>query len=156
MPDQMREQLINQLTGQNAHLSLENAVKGLSPEQAGRRPDALPYSIWEQVEHIRISQNDIVRFSMEPDYQSPEWPAGYWPEDPAPGGEEQWNRSLEAIRNDLQQMVDLVDDPDRDLLEPFPHGDGQTLFREALLIIDHNAYHTGQIVTIRRLLGLWE
>lgn len=156
MSARLREQLINQLTGQNAHISFKNAVKGLSADDVGIRPDNLPYSIWELVEHIRISQSDIVQFSIDPEYVSPNWPEGYWPTRPGPADEEEWNESLETIQADLAKMVDLVQDTANDLFLPFPHGDGQTLFREALLIIDHNSYHTGQIIAIRRQLGLWE
>lgn len=151
----LREQLIDQLTGQNAHLGFDRAVEGLSIANAGIRPRQLPYSIWELVEHIRISQSDIIEFCVDPDYESPEWPEGYWPSGQKPSGMDAWNQSLEVIHSDLLRMADLVKDPDNDLFEPFPHGDGQTLFREAVLIIDHNSYHTGQIVTIRRILGLW-
>lgn len=151
----LREQLVKQLTGQNAHASFENAIKGLSVDEVGIRPEKLPYSIWELVEHIRISQSDIVRFCMDPEYESPEWPEGYWPSSRKPGGADEWEESVSEIRKDLQQMVDLVTDTGNDLFSRIPHGDGQTLFREALLIIDHNSYHTGQIITVRRLLGLW-
>lgn len=156
MSAKLREQLADQLTGENAHISFENAVKGLSVGDVGKRPEKIPYSIWEQVEHIRIAQSDIVQFSMDSEYESPSWPEGYWPDSPGPDGESDWIESLEAIQADLQQMVDQVNDPDRDLFRPFPHGSGQTLFREAVLVIDHNSYHTGQIITIRRALGLWE
>ena len=148
--------MVEQLTGQNAHLSFENAVQDLEVDAVGRRPQNVPYSIWEQVEHIRIALNDIVEFCVDPDYRSPEWPEGYWPDEKRPAGESEWKQSLDQIRRDMQRMVDLVSDAERDLFEPFPHGDGQTLFREAVLVIDHNAYHTGQIVTIRRSLKLWE
>ena len=93
---------------------------------------------------------------MDPDYESPEWPEGYWPSGRKPDGADEWKESVSEIHSDLQQMVDLVSDTGNDLFSRIPHGDGQTLFREALLVIDHNSYHTGQIITVRRLLNLWE
>ncbi|MDX1636970.1 MAG: DinB family protein [Balneolaceae bacterium] len=151
----VREHLVTQLTEEHAHISFSRAVEGLKARQVGRRPDSLPYSIWELVEHLRIAQHDIVQFSSDPDYKSPEWPGGYWPESPSPDDQQVWEESLDQIEADLQQMVNLVRDTANDLFEPFAHGSGQTLFREAVLIIDHNSYHTGQIVTVRRLLDLW-
>ncbi|MDR8391346.1 DinB family protein [Aliifodinibius sp. S!AR15-10] len=153
--DKLREHLLDQLVNEHAHTSFSNAVSGLTPNEVGIQPDSLPYSIWQLVEHIRIAQSDIVQFCIDPDYQSPEWPKGYWPTNAAPSGTKEWKDSIKQIESDLQQMVELVKDPKNDLFEPFPHGDGQTLFREAILVIDHNSYHTGQIVTMRRLLGLW-
>ena len=158
MSDQadVRNPLVDQLSGEHAHPGFEQAVKNLSFSEAGRRPESLPYSVWEQVEHIRISQWDIVEFSRNPDHVSPKWPEGYWPEHPAPPDEKTWKETKKKIRDDLQAMIEMVKDPANDLFQPFPWGDGQTLFREAVLIIDHNAYHTGQIVIIRRLLGNWQ
>lgn len=153
--EELREHLVNQLTHEHAHISFERAVENIEVKDLGIRPDSVPYSIWELVEHLRIAQTDIVTFCVGPDYQSPEWPGGYWPSEQAPSGEQEWQQTLEAIETDLQKMVELVKDPENDLFEPFPHGEGQTLFREAVLIIDHNSYHTGQIVTVRRALDLW-
>ena len=153
--DRLREQLINQLTEEHAHTSFDNAVDGLEHEYLGVRTNALPYSIWELTEHIRVAQADIVEFCINPDYTAPNWPEDYWPANCAPTNQQQWNQSLAEIKRDRSKMVELVKNPDNDLLEPLPHGDGQTLFREAILIVDHTSYHTGQIVTIRRLLGQW-
>ncbi|MFH5832116.1 DinB family protein [Halalkalibaculum sp. DA3122] len=153
--DDLRKHLIDQLANEHAHTSFERAVEGLNISDVGIRPNSLPYSIWELVEHLRIAQADILEFSVNPGYEAPKWPDDYWPPEKAPSGNAEWQRSLEAINSDLQEMIDLVKDPGIDLFTPFPHGDGQTLFREAILIIDHNSYHTGQIITIRRLLGLW-
>lgn len=153
--DDLRKHLIDQLTHEHAHISFSGAVEGLEIDQVGVRPDSLPYSIWELVEHLRIAQADIVEFSENPDYQAMNWPDDYWPPEKAPSDENEWQRSLNTIESDLNRMVELVEDPENDLFEPFPYGDGQTLFREAILIIDHNSYHTGQIVTVRRLLNIW-
>lgn len=157
MDDQkrIRELLLEQLGGRNAHIDFEQATEGLELKDVGVRPEGLPHSIWELVEHIRIAQDDILEFSKNPDYESPEWPEEYWPESGKPAGRDEWEQSLKTIRKDHEEMVRLVKNPDNDLLEPFEHGDGQTLFREAMLIVDHNAYHIGQIVDVRRLLDCW-
>jgi hypothetical protein len=115
----------------------------------------MPHSPWEILEHLRIAQEDILEFGRSPDWVSPEWPAGYWPPSPEPPGEPAWERSLRAFRDDLATMKELVSAPDGDLYEPFPWGDGQTLLRQALLVADHNAYHLGEMVAVRRALGAW-
>jgi len=157
MPDdrKLREQLIALLDGGHAHATFDSAVRGFPVDQAGKRPKGLPYSAWELLEHMRIAQNDIVRFSVSAEYKSPQWPEGYWPPSPAPEKESAWARSVRAIRKDRGEFQALLRDPEQDLDRPFPWGDGQTLLREALLIADHNAYHIGQLVLVRRLLGLW-
>lgn len=151
----LRSHLVDQLTGENAHISLQRAVEGLSFEEAGIIPEHGVHSIWMLVEHIRIAQHDILDFSRNPDYHALSWPDDYWPRDSAPKNEEEWNRTLTAIRRDREEMIKLVKDSANDLLAPIPHGDGQTLFREAMLIVDHNSYHIGQIVQVRRMLGNW-
>jgi len=105
---------------------------------------------------MRIAQWDILRFSVDPNHVSPEFPQGYWPEGDAPPDPDAWDRTVAAFRADLKAMIDLVSDPATDLYRRIPHGDGQTVLREALLVADHNAYHLGQLVTVRRLLGAWE
>ncbi len=151
----LRDHLLSLLRGGGAHLDLEAAIDGLPPELRGRRPENIPYSCWELLEHMRIAQYDILEFSRNPDYDSPDWPEGYWPDEQAPPDEAVWQKSVEDFQNDLQAMQDLVADSSNDLFEPFPHGDGQTLLREALLVADHNAYHLGQIVVVRRALRAW-
>jgi len=121
----------------------------------GTRPDGLPYSPWELLEHIRIAQHDILDFCQNPDYTQPDWPEGYWPDAVAPSSSAAWEGSVHQVRNDLQAMKDLVSDPATNLHAKIPHGDGQTVLREAMLVADHNAYHVGQLVTVRRLLGCW-
>ncbi len=147
--------LLDLLHGGHAHATFDNALKGMPIEKAGTRPRGLPYSVWELLEHMRIAQNDILRFSREPDYVSPEWPQGYWPASKAPKDEAAWKKSIAAFRRDLRAFEDLLRERQDALDEPFPWGQGQTLFREALLIADHNAYHLGQLVLVRRLLGVW-
>ncbi|SIO65042.1 DinB superfamily protein [Singulisphaera sp. GP187] len=151
----LREHLLELLGGSHAHLDFERAIAGLPTELRGSRPPGLPHTPWRLVEHMRIAQWDILRFSVDPAHVSPEFPDGYWPtsdEPPDPGA---WDRSVTAFRADLRAMMDLVADPGTDLLAPIPHGQGQTILREALLVADHNAYHLGQLVTVRRLLGVW-
>lgn len=157
MDDQsrIRELLLEQLSGRNAHVDFKNAVKNLSMDDIGVKPQNFPHTIWELVEHIRIAQHDIVAFSMNPDYESPDWPDGYWPESDKPAGMKKWKESLDAIERDHHAMVNLIKDENNDLLAPIEHGDGQTLFREAMLIVDHNAYHIGQIVQLRKVMKIW-
>ena len=151
----LRDHLVYLLEGGGAHRDLEQVFRALPLGIRGSRPDGLPHSPWELLEHLRISQWDILEFSRSSHHESPNWPTGYWPEDPAPASEAYWQRSLETLFSELAEMVDLVRDPDNDLFTPFPWGDGQTLLREALLVADHNAYHLGQVVVVRRLLGAW-
>jgi hypothetical protein len=151
----LREHLIGLLGGGQAHLDFEKAIAGLPVELRGARPPGLPHTPWRLVEHMRIAQWDILRFSVDRKHVSPEFPVGYWPAGDAPRKPESWEKSVVGFRTDLQAMKDLVASPDSDLFKPFPHGDGQTLLREVLLVADHNAYHLGQLVTVRRLLGAW-
>lgn len=152
----LRQHLLELLRGGNAHLNFEEALAGLPPTLRGARPHGLPYSPWRLLEHMRIAQWDILEFSRNPEHVSPEFPAGYWPEGDAPPDDKAWQKSIRKFRADLKAMQDLVEDPAIDLLAPIPHGDGQTILREALLVADHNSYHLGQMVTVRRLLGVWE
>ncbi|ADB42511.1 DinB family protein [Spirosoma linguale] len=152
----VRKQLIALLTGSNAHQSFDAAVKDLPAELRGLKPDKLPYTIWQLVDHIRIAQWDILEFSRDATHQSPPWPTGYWSKDQAPTDEAAWQQALDQIRQDRDAFVDLLNDPNRDLYAPFEHGDGQNLLREALLIADHTAYHVGEIIIIRRLLDAWK
>lgn len=152
----MRSQLVALLTGSNAHVSFDEAVKDLPAELRGVKPDKLPYSIWQLVDHIRIAQWDILEFSRSATHQSPEWPAGYWTNEAAPADETAWQQALEQIKKDRDAFVSLLNDPQRNLYAPFDYGNGQNLLREALLIADHTAYHVGEIVITRRLLGAWK
>lgn len=143
------------LHGGHAHATFDQAIKGLPTELRGKRPAGVSYSAWELLEHMRIAQNDILRFSQEPDYVSPAWPKGYWPSAPAPKSARQWNESVRGFRDDLAAFERLLREQVHELDKPFPWGQGQTLLREALLIADHNAYHLGQLVLVRRLLKAW-
>jgi hypothetical protein len=140
----------------NAHASLEEVVADLPIEDVGNKPGDLPYSIWKLVEHIRITQWDILEFSRNPEHTSPNWPDGYWPSTDAPSNEKEWERSLLQIKKERDEFIRLLSDPAADLYHPFAHGEGQNLFREAILIADHTSYHLGQIIVIRRLLNNWK
>lgn len=152
----VRKQLISLLTGSNAHQSFDDAINDLPAELRGVKPDKLPYSIWQLVDHIRIAQWDILDFSRNADHQSPLWPTGYWKKAEAPETEEDWKQAVHQIQQDCAAFVALLNDSQRDLYIPFVHGNGQNLLREALLIADHTAYHVGEIIIIRRLLGAWK
>lgn len=151
----VRELLLEQLEGKNAHVDFIQAVQGLTYKQAGINVEGLPHTIWDLIEHIRISQRDILVFCQNPDYEEIKWPEDYWPESSSPENKQEFEESVQAVRDGLDEMRAMIKDPDNNLQRPFTHGDGQTLFREAMLIVDHNAYHIGQIVQIRRLLGSW-
>jgi hypothetical protein len=153
--DALRKHLLELLNGGHAHLDFDKATAGLPLGLRGARPPGLPHTPWRLIEHMRIAQWDILRFSIDPHHISPEFPGGYWPESDAPSTPEAWDQSIAAFRADLRAVKDLVGDPNTDLFTPLAHGQGQTILREALLVADHNAYHLGQLVTVRRLLGAW-
>ncbi len=152
----LRQQLVELLRGKHAHLNFDRAISGLPTELRGTKPAGLPFTLWRLLEHMRIAQWDILEFSRNPKHVSPEWPAGYWPPTDAPPDAARWEKSVAEFRRDLKTMEDLVADTQTDLFRPIPHGEGQTVLREALLVADHNAYHLGQIVMLRRLLGAWQ
>ena len=158
MPDDkaLREELVDLLRSGHAHATFDQAVKDFPPDKMGVRPAGSPHSAWELLEHMRIAQNDIVLFSQSADHVSPEFPDGYWPKSPGPKDPSAWKESVRALQQDLADFEKLLRDPGRDLYTRFPWGDGQTLLREALLIADHNAYHLGQLLLVRRLVGAWE
>jgi DinB superfamily len=151
----LREHLLELLGGKSAHLTFDAAVADLPPELRGTRLPGTPHTAWRLVEHLRIAQWDILEFSRNPRHESPDWPAGYWPPDDAPPDAGSWDRSVARFQADLKAMQALVADPATDLFARIPHGDGQTILREALLVADHNAYHIGQLVMLRRALGAW-
>lgn len=144
------------LAGGHAHVTFEDAVKQLPEELQGATPPGMPYSIWQLVEHIRITQWDILEFSRNEKHQSPDWPSGYWPKEKAPADAAAWKHSLGQIRQDLKAFISLLEQPDADLYAPFPWGEGQHLLREAMLIADHTSYHTGEIIVLRRMLKAWD
>jgi hypothetical protein len=152
---QLREHLLDLLGGGGAHLAFDQAVADLPATLRGARPPRVPHTPWRLVEHMRIAQWDILEFCRNPKHISPEFPAGYWPKRDAPPDEQAWEGSLAHFREDLEAMRRLVADPAIDLLAKIPHGQGQTVLREALLVADHNAYHLGQLIVVRRALGAW-
>ena len=151
----LREHLVKLLTEAQAHATFDDAVKGLPVELRGKVPKGAQHSPWQLLEHLRIAQLDILEFSRNAKHESPKWPEQYWPKEKAPADEKAWDKSVRAFKRDLKQMVELVRDEKTDLFAKLPHGDGQTVLREALLIADHNAYHVGQMVLLRILLGAW-
>jgi len=151
----LRQHVLNLLKGGNAHVDFDSAFKDLPAALRGKRLKGTQHSLWEVLEHLRIAQWDILEFSRNPKHKSPDFPDGYWPRTPAPPDEAAWDKSIRSFRKDLKTMCDLVADESTDLFAKIPHGDGQTILREALLIADHNAYHLGEVVLLRRLLGAW-
>jgi hypothetical protein len=153
----LRTQLIALLNGGQAHATFDDAVKNFPAKLRGVAPDGLPYSAWQLLEHIRIAQRDILNFSAPPTggYHAMKWPEAYWPKEKEPPSPEAWDRSIEEVRHDREKFKALILKPGTDLAKPFLWGTGQNLLREALLIADHAAYHTGELILRRRLLGAW-
>lgn len=151
----LRNYLKHFLSWHEAHADWKSALKNFPEKLRGMRPDGAPHSGWELLEHMRIATHDILEFSRNAKHVSPDWPSGYWPKHPAPPSAAAWDKSVKALEHDLDEMGKLVSNPKTDLFSKIPHGSGQTIFREALLIADHNAYHVGQLVLVRRLLGCW-
>ncbi|MGZ3873207.1 MAG: DinB family protein [Mucilaginibacter sp.] len=142
------------LLGGSAHVSLGDALKGLRPELRGIKPENMPYSIWQLVEHIRIAQWDMLQFSKDAEHKSPKWPDDYWPKETAPANEEIWKGSISQIDSDMDEFIELLEHAD--IYQPIEHGDGQTILHEALQLADHNSYHIGEIVAVRRILNDWK
>jgi hypothetical protein len=151
----LRKRLVELLKGGEAHVKLLDAVANFPPEKRGIAPNGLQHTGWQLLHHIRIALWDMVQFSRDATHISPEFPSGYWPKTSAPPDNAAWDKSVRSIQKDMQVMIKLISDPRTDLHAPFPWGDGQSLLRESLLIADHNAYHTAQIVDVRRALGIW-
>ena len=149
----LREHLLSLLEGGDAHVSFDDFVKGFPVEKCGQRLEGLPYTAWQVLEHMRIAQWDILEFSRDPKHVSPKWPKGYWPDEGETGTEKLWNETVEKFRNDLEAFADLVRDPDTDLFAKIPHGTGQTVLREALVLADHNSNHLGALIAISRIVS---
>lgn len=155
-PDKaLREHLEYLLKGGGAHVHFEDALDGFPESKRGVFTKGLPHTGWQLLEHARIAQWDILEFSRNPKHVSPDFPGGYWPKTPLPPSNDAWDKSWQSFRKDLAEMIALVKNPKTNLCAKIPHGDGQTILREALLLADHNAYHLGQIVDLRRALGAW-
>jgi DinB superfamily len=156
-PDELlRQQLAKFIDWHEAHAGLRAAVKDFPAQLRGRVPPGFPYSAWQLLEHIRLALWDIVEFSRNPKHKSPKWPEGYWPKTAAPPNVQAWQKSVAGIEEHLEVMRMLVNDAAGDLFKPIAHGSGQTLLREVLLAADHNAYHIGQLVLVRKALGAWK
>ena len=153
--DPLRTALVELLGEGGAHVNFERAIDGIPVSARGTRVPGMAHTLWEILEHLRIAQWDIVEFTRDSTHVSPGWPEGYWPESEAPPNRTAWSKSVDAFRAELETMRKLVSDPKRDLLAPLPHAPDKTPFREAILLADHNAYHLGEMMALRRLLGVW-
>lgn len=151
----LRKHLIELLGSRGAHADFDEAIEGLPEELRGRRAKDAPFTPWRLLEHLRMAQWDILEFSRNGAHVSPEFPEGYWPKTPAPANDDEWNDAISAFKRDLREMIRLVENPRTDLYAPIPHGQGQNILREALVLADHNSYHLGQLVDLRRALGSW-
>jgi hypothetical protein len=152
----LREHVVKLLKGGDAHATFENAVKDFPVELRGKRPKGAEHSAWQVLEHLRIALEDILDFSINPKYKELEWPKEYWPETAAPPDAKAWDKSVRAFEKHLKAMCALVEDEKTDLFAMIPHGSGQTILREALVVADHNGYHLGEMVLLRRVLGAWK
>lgn len=147
-------QLSKLLLGGNAHATLKDALADLPAELRGVKPDNLPYSIWQLIEHIRIAQWDMLNFCIDPNHKSPKWPEEYWPKETAPASESAWEDAVNKINSDRDEFISVIEKGD--LYEPIAGGNGQTILLEALQVADHNSYHVAEIILLRRLLGAWK
>ena len=151
----IRDHLARLLAWEDAHVGFDAAVAGVPPEARGKQPSGL-HSPWQLLEHLRITQHDILDFCRNPNYEELSWPADYWPPAPAPSSDAAWDDSIEQFRKDRKALQKLAADPKIDLEARIPHGAGQTYLRELLLTADHTAYHVGQLILVRQLLGAWK
>lgn len=151
----LRAQLVKLLDFKEAHVDFDRAVKGIPPRMRGMLPQGTEHSLWQLVEHLRIAQADILEFCRTAKYKEKQWPDDYWPKAMGPRQPAEWTRAIAGYHRDRSALQRLAANPKIDLLATIPHGDGQTYLREILLVADHNAYHIGQIVALRRRLGIW-
>jgi len=151
----LRRHLAKVLAWEDAHVGFDKAVARIPPRLRGVQPAGLPYSAWQLLEHLRLAQADILDFCVNPRYRAPKWPADYWPKKPQPPRSASWRQSIAAFRADRRALIRLLADPALDLHASIPHGEGQTYLREFLLVADHGAFHVGELVILRRLLGIW-
>jgi hypothetical protein len=151
----LREELVSLLKGGGAHIQFMDAVENFPAAKRGTYAQGLAHTGWQLLEHVRIAQWDILEFSRNHEHVSPEFPEGFWPKTPGPVSEEEWNKTVEAFQRDLKEMIKLVENPRTDLYAKIAHEQGQNILREALVLADHNAYHLGQLVDLRRALGSW-
>ena|SRR5215510_678120 len=150
---QLKKHLLNLLDAEGARITFDEAVKNFPPKLRGQKPEGAPHTAWQLLEHLRIAQWDILEFSRDAKHASPKWPEGYWPESDAPPNEKAWQKSIQQFQSDLEQMKELLNKASEDeLYKRIPHGDGQTLLREVLILADHNSYHLGQLMYLRKML----
>ena len=152
---EVRKHLVSLLNSEQAHVSIQKAMAEIPLEKLGENQPDFPYSLWQQIEHARLAQKDIVDYTFNDNYQPLQWPDDYWPEATTPENEKAYHDCLNSFEQDLNQMIDHINNPKNDLYENFPYGDGHNLLREALLLADHNAYHAGQIILLRKILKIW-
>jgi hypothetical protein len=152
----LRKHLVNLLSKGEAHATFEDAVKDVPVAARGKVPEGAAHSLWELVEHMRIAQWDILKFTVDARHKSPKFPKGYWPKSPAPPNAKAWDKSIKDFLADRDAMCKLIDKKSTDLFAEIPHGKGQTILREAMLMADHNAYTVGEIIVTLRLLGVWK
>lgn len=151
----VRESVAALLTKGQAHVMPRKALAGIPAEARCKHPLAGMHSLWEQLEHLRIAQEDILRYTLDPAWKSPPFPGGYWPAATESVTDEAWNTSVTRFLSDLNEVVALARNPAIDLTAAIPHGERRTYLRQVLLVADHNAYHLGEVVLIRRALGAW-
>ena len=151
----VREQLLQLLSGGNAHMSFDQAVKDFPPEAINDKPTNVSYTPWHLLEHVRIAQWDILEFIRDPDHVSPDWPSGYWPRNEEEATEESWQQTVGHFHSDLNSLREIVRDPDTNLTARLPHAPGYTILREILVVSDHNAYHIGELGILRQVMGWW-
>ena len=154
--NELREQLRKMLAWEDAHVGFETSIADLPADLRGKVPAGVPYSAWQLLEHLRIAQHDILDFCVNPKYREMKWPDDYWPKSAAPASPKQWDDSVSQFLDDRRKLQDLAADTQIDLFAKIPHGEGQTYLRELILVFDHAAYHIGELVLVRRLLGAWK
>ncbi len=154
--DALRAQLVRLLDWEDAHAGFDTATADIPPRLRGKLPEGVPYSLWQILEHLRRAQHDILEFCQNPRYQELNWPADYWPSSPVPPSAKAWQESIRQFRRDRKALQKIAADPKVDLTSRIPHGQGQTYLRELMLAADHAAYHIGELVVVRRLLGIWK
>jgi hypothetical protein len=152
----LRQHLLELLDGGQAHATFDQVIADFPTKLRGEIPNGLPHSAWMLLEHLRITQLDILEFSRNPKYEEMKWPDDYWPKSPAPPSAAAWDKSVKSFNDDLNGMKKLVSDPKTDLFAKIPWGSGQTVLREALLVADHNSHHLGQLIDVRRVLKIWK
>jgi len=151
----LREQIISSLKGGEAFVSVDKALKGIEPDKRNVRPNENLHSIWEELEHVRLAQEDLLYYMIDPEWKSPKWPEGYWPGKDADFNDEVWNKTQKIFFSDLNKAIELASNPEIELLKIIPHTESHTYLREFSIMIEHNAYHLGKIVDIRKVLGDW-